>query len=62
MVLIENNPLGRPFYWLLPFEIVAISDLYILSGHVITWRHMRQRMASMINDQLSDRIETVNSR
>ena len=30
MVLIENNPLGRPFYWLLPFEIVAISDLYIL--------------------------------
>ena len=27
IVLIENNPLGRPFYWLLPFEIVAISDL-----------------------------------
>ena len=30
IVLIENKPLGRPFYWLLPFEIDPISDLYIL--------------------------------
>jgi hypothetical protein len=30
--------------------------IHELSGHVITWRHMRQRMASMINDQLSGSI------
>ena len=41
---------NRPDLWPIHFNE--------LSGHVITWRHMRQRMASMINDDERSKLDS----